>query len=184
MCLAQIQALGLTAVSEAVPDVAFGPFQWDHADALLSWAQTRDDLLQWSGPHFTFPLDREQLRDYASSACNSRWLVSGIDTSTGAVVAHAELNILPDHHLGQIRRVAVAPSARGQRIGTSLMDWLVGFAFTELRLHRLELVVFSFNEPARRCYAAAGFVEEGYAHHARKGTDGSWDLVYMAVLAE
>ena len=155
--------------------ISFRPFRLADAPALVSWAPTSDALLQWAGPHFSFPLDEPQLRDYAAGAGERRHLVSGVRTGTDAVVAHAELNLMPEHDLGQVRRVAVAPDRRGQGIGKALMKWLVDFAFTDLRLNRLELVVFSFNDPARRCYEAVGFREEGYAHEARRGGAGYWD---------
>ncbi len=173
---------GLELAVSGAAGVDFGPFQRDHADALLSWASTRDELLQWTGPHFTFPLDRRQLHDYASSASENRQLISGTCPSTGAVVAHAELNVLPDHDLGQLRRIAVAPEERGNGVGRALVQWVVEFGFSQLRLNRLELVVFSFNEPARRCYEAVGFRQEGYSHEARKSSKGYWDLVQMGLL--
>jgi len=71
---------------------------------------------------------------------------------------------------------------RGRGIGLALVRWLVGLAFDELGLHRLELVVFSFNDSARRCYERAGFIEEGHVHHARRASNGYWDLIYMALL--
>lgn len=163
-------------------EIIFRPFRIADADALVSWASSADELLQWSGPHFTFPLDEPQLREYAVTAGDSRHLISGVRRDTDSVVAHAELNLLPEHNLGQIRRVAVAPEMRGRGIGLELIQWLVNFAFTELHLNRLELVVFSFNDCARRCYEAAGFREEGRAHEARKASSGYWDLVYMALL--
>lgn len=163
-------------------DIVFRPFHIADADALISWVSTADELLQWTGPNFSFPLDEKQLCDYAASAGESRHLISGVRGDNNSVVAHAELNLLPEHDLGQIRRVAVAPEMRGRGIGRTLVEWLVGFAFAELHLNRLELVVFSFNDRARRCYEAVGFREEGYAHQARRASDGYWDLIYMALL--
>lgn len=154
----------------------------DDADALTSWASSADELLQWSGPYFSFPLDKEQLRAYAESAGDHRRLISGVTEGTDVIVAHAEMNVLPEHRVGQIRRVAVAPEMRGRGVGGALMQWLVNFGFAELRLHRLELVVFSFNDCALRCYETAGFREEGRAREARKASSGYWDLIYMAQL--
>jgi RimJ/RimL family protein N-acetyltransferase len=111
-----------------------------------------------------------------------RHLICAVDDDTDTVLGHAELEILPEHELGQIGRVAVAPEMRGQGIASKLLDWLIAFAFDDLALHRLELVVFSFNEPALRCYKRAGFREEGLARHARKASNGYWDLIYMALL--
>lgn len=165
-----------------VKKITFRPFRMDDADALTSWASSADELLQWSGPYFSFPLDKKQLRAYAESASDHRHLISGVTKGTDVIVAHAELNILPEHHVGQIRRVAVAPERRGKGVGRALMQWLVNFGFGELQLHRLELVVFSFNDCALRCYETAGFREEGRAREARKASGGYWDLIYMAQL--
>lgn len=162
--------------------ISFRPFRPADGDALVSWAPSADELLQWSGPHFSFPLDEKQLETYAATADKDRHLISGVKSETNSVVAHAELNLLSEHDVGQIRRVAVAPEMRGRGVGLTLMQWLVSFAFNELQLNRLELVVFSFNDPARRCYAAAGFREEGRAREARRASGGYWDLIYMALL--
>jgi RimJ/RimL family protein N-acetyltransferase len=184
MCSASDQIAKATELSKRLGDLVFRAFSIVDAEALLSWASSPDELLLWSGPHFNFPLDEKQLRDYAASAGENRHLISVVSSRSDAVLAHAELNILPDHDLGQIRRVAVAPEARRRGIGTKLMRWLIQFAFMDLHLHRLELVVFSFNWRARRCYEAVGFIEEGYARGARKASGGAyWDLVYMALLS-
>jgi RimJ/RimL family protein N-acetyltransferase len=169
-------------MSQAAQEIVFRPFHQDDGAALLSWAPTADELLQWVGPNFVFPLDERQLLEYLATAGEHRRIISAVACDTDTVVGHAELNILPEHELGQIRRVAVAPSMRAHGVGGKLMDWLVSLAFDELSLHRLELVVFSFNVAARKCYARAGFQEEGLARHARKASDGYWDLVHMALL--
>jgi RimJ/RimL family protein N-acetyltransferase len=64
------------------------------------------------------------------------------------------------------------------------MTRVLQLGFDELRLHRIELVVFSFNEPARRCYEAIGFQEEGRAREVRVASNGYWDLIYMALLED
>jgi RimJ/RimL family protein N-acetyltransferase len=167
-----------------VAALTFRPFdEATDAQALMSWAGSADELLQWAGPHFTFPLDEDQLRAYAEGASERRHLISGVDEDL-EIVAHAELNLLPRHRLGQVRRVGVAPDRRGRGIGSALMAHVLQTGFDELDLHRIELVVFAFNEPARRCYEAVGFREEGRARDARVATDGYWDLIYMALLED
>lgn len=151
------------------------------ANALISWAKTPDELLQWVGPRFTFPLDERQLASYADTTGEHRHLVSAVEPGE-SVVGHAELTVLPEHELGQIGRFAIAPQARGRGFGGKLMDRLIAFSFDELHLHRLELVVFSFNESALRLYERAGFTREGLAEHARKASNGYWDLVYMGLI--
>jgi RimJ/RimL family protein N-acetyltransferase len=170
----------MTATPE---EIVFRPFRPRDAETLLRWASTPDELLQWTGPRFTFPLDQRQLAEYADTSGEHRHLISAATRSTDTVVGHAELAVLPQHELGRIGRFAVAPEMRGRGIAGRLMDWLIAFAFDELDLHRLELVAFSFNEPALRCYKRAGFREEGLARDARKASDGYWDLIHMGLLA-
>jgi RimJ/RimL family protein N-acetyltransferase len=168
----------------ATPDeIVIRPFRPSDAEALLGWATTPDELLQWTGPRFRFPLDAHQLAEYADTANDHRHLISAVTRTTETVIGHAELTVLPEHELGQIGRFAIAPEMRGRGIAGRLMDWLIAFAFDDLDLHRLELVAFAFNEPALRCYKRAGFREEGLARDARKASDGYWDLIHMGLLA-
>jgi RimJ/RimL family protein N-acetyltransferase len=163
-------------------EIVVRPFREGDAAALLSWANSPDELLQWVGPRFSFPLDRDQLAQYADTSGEHRYLISATTSDADTIVGHAELAVTPEHELGRIGRFGVAPQMRGRGVASQLLSWLIAFAFDELALHRLELVVFTFNEPALRCYKRAGFKEEGLARHARKASDDYWDLVYMALL--
>lgn len=57
-------------------------------------------------------------------------------------------------------------ATRGRGAGTEAMRLLLGFAFGELRLHRVELEVYEENAPARRLYEKLGFVVEGRRREA------------------
>jgi RimJ/RimL family protein N-acetyltransferase len=169
-------------MASASEKISFRPLRLGDVGALVGWARTPDELLQWAGSRFIFPLDERQLIEYAATAGERRHLICAVDRDTDTVLGHAELEILPEHDLGRIDRVAVAPEMRGQGIAGKLLDWLIALAFDHLALHRLELVVVSLNEPALRCYRRAGFREEGLARHACKASDGYWDLIYMGLL--
>ena len=58
------------------------------------------------------------------------------------------------------------------------------FAFEALKLHRLELDVFSFNPRARRVYEKAGFKVEGVLRDAVKDGDRYADDILMAILED
>jgi ribosomal-protein-alanine N-acetyltransferase/ribosomal-protein-serine acetyltransferase len=58
----------------------------------------------------------------------------------------------------------------------------VDHAFGELGLRRLDLRVFPDNAAARRCYEAAGFVQEGVECEALRIGTVHWDLVSMGML--
>lgn len=167
----------------AASGIVFRAFSVADATTLLTWIGTPDELLQWAGTLFAFPLDKRQLIEYAHTPNEHRHLIAAVDSDSESMLAHAELTVLPEHLLGRIARVIVAPDARGSGVGSAMLKRIVTLAFDELGLHRLELVVFALNAPARRCYERAGFREEGFARDARRGSDGYWDLVYMGMLA-
>lgn len=75
-------------------------------------------------------------------------------------------------------------SARGKGFGTETACLFTDFGFTALHLHRISLRVLAENTPARRSYAAAGFVEEGTFRDMVR-LDGVYrDVVFMAKIAQ
>ena len=76
------------------------------------------------------------------------------------------------------------PAARGKGIGSWMVEVTRDFAFEALKLHRLELDVFSFNPRARRVYEKAGFKVEGVLRDAMKDGDRYADDILMAILED
>ena len=75
-------------------------------------------------------------------------------------------------------------SARGKGFGTETARLFTDFGFAALGLHRISLRVLAENTPARRSYAAAGFVEEGTFRDMVR-LDGVYrDVVFMAKIAQ
>jgi RimJ/RimL family protein N-acetyltransferase len=170
------------ADTSARPALALRALEPADCDRLLSWIDSSDALWQWSGPRsFTWPLDRGQLvRDLAAHA-DSGGLLAGIDAS-GEMVGHVLIEAQHDHGLGLIGRVAVAPDQRGRGLGTALMRATVRRGFDELGLHRLQLVVYTFNAAAIATYRSVGFVVEGVARDCTRGSTGRWDGLTMRLL--
>ena len=59
---------------------------------------------------------------------------------------------------------------------------LLDFGFGQLRLERLWLDVYDFNERARRSYEKCGFVLEGKQRHAAYKLGRFIDVYLMAIL--
>ena len=70
----------------------------------------------------------------------------------------------------------------GKGFGTEATRLMVEHAFERLRLHRIGLSVFAFNERAIRAYRRAGFVIEGRAREAIRRDSRWWDEVEMSIL--
>ena len=72
--------------------------------------------------------------------------------------------------------------AWGQGYGTEATRLMVEHAFTTLRLHRVALSVFAFNERAIRSYRKVGFVVEGRSREAIWRDGRWWDELHMSLL--
>jgi len=74
------------------------------------------------------------------------------------------------------------PDYRGRGYGPEAMSLLLDYAFGELRLHRVELKVFSYNQRALRAYRKLGFREEGRKREAHFYRGSFHDIVIMGIL--
>lgn len=73
-------------------------------------------------------------------------------------------------------------SQQGHGIGTWVTEITRDFAFEELKLHRLELNVYSFNPRAEKVYLKAGFKREGIRRDAIMDENNYADDILMAIL--
>jgi RimJ/RimL family protein N-acetyltransferase len=83
--------------------------------------------------------------------------------------------------------VAIALGERqywGKGYGTDAMRILQGYAFNELNLRRLGLIVFEYNHRAIRSYEKAGFIHEGRVRQTILRDGKRWDFLYMGILRE
>ena len=74
------------------------------------------------------------------------------------------------------------PARWGGGLGTDAMNALLDFGFGELRLERIALEVFDYNERAMASYRKAGFTEEVRRRRARFHRGEFHDVVVMAIL--
>ncbi len=76
------------------------------------------------------------------------------------------------------------PVDTGKGYGSDALRSLLGFGFDQLRLERIELEVYDYNESARRLYERVGFVHEGTSRHALYSDGVFHDVHRMSVLRE
>jgi RimJ/RimL family protein N-acetyltransferase len=72
----------------------------------------------------------------------------------------------------------------GRGYGTDAMNALLDFGFGQLRLERMWLEVYDFNERARRSYDKSGFVLEGVKRHAMFKRGRYHDVQLMSLLRD
>ena len=99
--------------------VVLEPFTEADFDRLIGWIPSSDFLLQWAGPDFEYPLNREQLNEYLTGTQGdlpSKLIYKVVDSENGTVIGHIELAAI-DRRNGSARvcRVLVGdPSYRGK----------------------------------------------------------------------
>jgi ribosomal-protein-alanine N-acetyltransferase len=163
------------SVNEATPAVAGAgvtlrvPSTSDHAEWAALRERSRDFLVPWEP---TWPADdltraafRRRLRRYAEDVRN--------DLAYAFLVFRSDDNALVGGlTLANIRRGVAQAGSIGYWIGapfarrgymTAAMRALVPFAFSSLRLHRLEAACIPANTASVRLLEKTGFKREGYA---------------------
>ena len=76
------------------------------------------------------------------------------------------------------------PDDTGQGYGTAALTAILTFGFEQLRLERIALEVYDFNDRARRVYERVGFVHEGTSRRALFRDGRFHDIHWMAVLRD
>ena len=109
--------------------------------------------------------------------------LSIVRLSDDELVGHLMLyGVDPKDRCGTVS-VMIGPPHQRSGCGKDALTLLVGYAFAELGLHRLELSVNSFNAAGLKLYGSLGFVEEGRRRKAIYRA-GAWhDHVIMGLLA-
>lgn len=103
----------------------------------------------------------------------------------GRIIGESVINEIDmDLRRANFRVVIFHAEDRGQGIGTWAVETTRDFAFEVLKLHRLELDVFSFNQRAEKAYIKAGFKREGVLRDAVKDKDKYADDILMAILED
>lgn len=83
--------------------------------------------------------------------------------------------------------VAIALGEReywGKGYGSDAMRIMLQYAFYELNLRRVGLIVFEYNPRAIRSYEKVGFIPEGSVRRVMQRDGKRWDFQYMGILRE
>lgn len=149
---------------------------------LISWIVSEKAMVQFSGSIFTFPLTNDQLEKYIS--LESRIVYKVIDVITREVIGHAELNNIDfKNKHASICRVLIGDKLnRNKGYGKLIIKELVRVGFEELKLHRIDLRVFDFNQQAIQCYLDCGFAKEGLLKDTTKMGEEYWSTYNMSII--
>ena len=119
-----------------------------------SWITSEDELFQFAGPIFSYPLTDDQLLRYISDERRIAYKVILIETKT--VIGNAELNF--EKPLPRLSRILIGNKHyRNIGLGEKVIRKLLEKLFLELNYTKADLNVFDWNKAAIRCYEKVGF---------------------------
>lgn len=164
-------------------------FEKDDFELLISWIDSPEFLMQWGGPHFSYPLSKNQLNHYIKDAnkMNSEvFIYKVILNETNQTIGHISLNNIDlMNRSARLGKILVGDNRlRGKGVGQKILSTVLDIAFEELSLHRVGLGVFDFNESAIRSYEKVGFIKDGLLRDVRKMDDEYWSLWEMSILED
>lgn len=164
--------------------VVLAPLLASDCDQMLSWIQDRNTVILSApyrpvGPaaHRAWFEAVQQREDVA---------IFGIRMEdTDELIGSCQLNSIHRVHRTAELQVRIGlPERRRQGLGTEALKLLLGFAFDDLGLHRVQLHTFSTNAAAIGAYRKLGFVTEGILRQAAYVDGTHVDVVVMGLLAE
>ncbi|MDR3598350.1 GNAT family protein [Clostridium sp.] len=150
--------------------------------------KTADDLLQWAGPMYNYPLTVEQIDNYFTNEVKNNEFniyVYKIKTvGTNEAIGTIELReIDKNKRVGMICRFLIGEEKnRGKGIGQEVLKEILKIGFENMKFEKVALRVFDFNNRAIRCYENLGFKKENFIENARKTSSSSWNIYDMAIL--
>jgi RimJ/RimL family protein N-acetyltransferase len=158
------------------------PFSPRYFSTLSSWFASEEDVVQWGGPLVHYPLDDPQMQamlDAGQTDPPERLCWMAVDGEEPA--GHAQLAFDWQNGNARLGRVAINPKLRGQGLAVPMLQLVIRKAFSYPEIARLELRVYSFNQPAIHTYERLGFVPEGVRREGPLVNGVRWDVEAMTL---
>lgn len=165
--------------------VMFREYQEDDLAHMMDWIND-EEIVQFLSDRFLYPQSSQQVKQFLNKAMSEEW--SGFvisDRETGDYLGQIDfINI--DHKNGSAELALVIGDTNNSSkgIGTEATKMMLDFGFKHLRLNRIELSCWDYNERAINLYNKLGFKEEGRKRESRYFKGKFHDEVFFGILRE
>jgi RimJ/RimL family protein N-acetyltransferase len=130
-------------------------FAKEDFETFKSWVHSEEELIQFAGSIFTYPLTNEQLESYVAMSDKKPFKVVLADTNE--TIGHCELNF--ENGNKRLSRILVGKKElRNQNIGEQIVRKMVDLFFEDGDVDAVDLNVVDWNKAAIKCYQKVGFV--------------------------
>ncbi len=124
-------------------------------NTLISWINTEEDLIQFAGPLFSFPLTKVQLNGYIKMKNKKPFKI--VLAETEKTIGHCELNL--ENGNNRLSRILIGDeSYRSKGYGKIVVAKMVKLLFDNPNTKEVDLNVFDWNNGAIKCYKRVGFI--------------------------
>ena len=145
-------------------------------DTLISWIKNEEDLVQFSGPIFSFPLTESQLSSYIKMT--DKRIFKIVNTSTNTTIGHCELNYTNGNN--RLSRILIGDkNSRGKGYCKIIIAKMTTMLFEDLNVNEVDLNVFDWNKGAIKCYQNAGFIIDTKTHKKQTVKGEVWTCLNM-----
>ena len=128
-------------------------FSENDFEKLISWISNEEDLIQFAGSIFSFPLTEEQLNNYIQTPEVNAYKAIYNNIHIG----HAEINFTENNPPKLCRILVGDKNFRSKGLCQQIVNALLNICKEKFNSKIVELNVFEWNESAIRCYEKVGF---------------------------
>lgn len=143
-----------------------------------SWITSKDELMQFAGSIFDFPLTDQQLHIYITDQRRIAYKVVLLETNS--IIGNAELNL--ERSVPRLSRVLIGNKEnRNKGIGRMIIHKMLEKLFTEFNFKEADLNVFDWNTSAITCYERVGFTVSPNTSSTQYNNDQVWTVLNMKI---
>ncbi|MBQ8967110.1 GNAT family protein [Ruminococcus sp.] len=159
------------------------PFIPSDADEIVSWLGDETAFRKWSADIYeSYPISGADMTAWYGKASRGGSFFAYTTVDDGEIAGHLIIRFPKDKSTARFGFVIVDPERRGRGIGRQMLELSKKTAAEQFGAERATLGVFANNEPAYRCYLAAGFREaEGQKEEYCHIFDEDWLCIEMSV---
>jgi RimJ/RimL family protein N-acetyltransferase len=149
---------------------------------VTTWYQD-GDFLRLLDAVPAMPRSQEELKkEFLGEPSHNTFRFAIRKADESAIIGIIQLqSILWNHGVSWVA-IEVGQEHQGRGYGQEAMKLCLNYAFRELNLHRVQLSVFSYNEPAIRAYEKIGFKHEGTYREFLYRDGKRYDMLLYSIL--